>query len=1736
MIDDKKFTQKSAETVAEKVIDQFDIVPLTWVKGEIDLALDSVRDNIAKLIANPTELSPLRFSKTHLYQITGAFDIVGLAGCKRFCFEIERLHNAFEQQRVPLNLENLTLLRESIDMLSQYLQDLANGQPDIPFRLFPMLERMIALQGEEAEESELFFIDTSVRVPDKLLIPDQASENFQAVIDPLVQSMQVMELPIYYGEQRHLFQRSLLKWLKGDAEVGLAGMQRAIDNVQTSQANPKHKAMWWALSAFVDTLQQPMIAEKLSAKKLCRRVDQQLRNLVEGNINASGSVLKDALYYLAISEPSTPKINQVKQTFALDSVLSEQRGVGENQSKTQPNITLMNALAVKVDQLKEVWSLATEFRTLTERSALQSFHDQCTEILPEFSQLEDAHLHSLVKAIHQFSEMLLTTQNRLTYDASIEVAAGLTLLEDALADYQRISADFLNRVDAQTKILVHLVDNEGEPVNQLAFAEPSTSNVVPLALAQIKASLNQAEQLLESYFLRPQQLELLPPINAQLQQVSGALELLNIPLPNAIVSTCAKVIGGIHDQLIHPMPATLECIAHSLTAVSVFLEEFSHPKAEIESNLQLVLAQISAKFPSHQTEAVLDIPSLTENTDLGLLEVYTAEAEEVLALIAGNLQKLRVHNGDQLALSELRRSYHTLKGSGRTVGLHTLSEVAWVVEQMLSALMESKFTVTTAILDFIEARSADFSMWVSQLGASQGLQIDVSALKAEAASLMSHQTQSITPAAEDEVVIGGTYKITRSLFNVFVEEANQHLKAMMDDWVSISELLKSDAESMIKPNQDVKRAVHTLASNAGAAGFKAIHQLANVFEYWLESHSGQWQASHLSLYDTVISTFRQMLEKVSLYRQPRQAIGLLNVLNDSIEQLRKGTDTKKKSILHEMLLSPLDGVSSHENEGDQSQRVQLEEKSPVPEALPQTGFITEVHGEAKPKSVPLQILQEEGVSAEVGLSFPDQLPRKNYLSAITASHFNEKTPILSLQAKSAVDDTLLTLFLEEAKELVPSIGRALIAWQKDPTEKNHLDVIQRGLHTLKGSARIANQDILGDAIHQMEGHLINATKNELMHADWNEIFSDWDHISGLLYKFESQPAVDSIEQYALTSHKAERRAQFLRLRSDLLERLMNDAGEISIARSRAEREMRGVKQSSIDLTDSVMRLNNQLREMEIEADSQLQSRMAHLKDVNEVFDPLEFDRYTRLQELTRMMAESVNDVVTIQHNLLQNLNVADTALSQQNRINRDLQHALMSIRMLPFSDIVERLQRTVRMTAREQGKRVELVVQGEQLEVDRSVLDKIGAPLEHLLSNAVAHGIEMPEQRSKVNKPENGMVLVKVHREHDEIVIIVKDDGAGINLEKVRNQAIQKGLIAEASNLKDSTLMQIIFEPGFTTAQNVTKISGRGVGLDSVRSEISALGGRIDVSNNVGDGAVFTIYLPVTLSVSQAVIVRVGTSIYALPSAMVLQVQKLKPNLLLESYQNNSVRWDGQDYPLYYLPSLLGDKNQASESQLYTPVLLLRTGSYQIALHVDELITHQEVVIKPLGKQMSAVPGMLGATVLGDGKIVLILNPVQLANREDLAIGSVKTSHHKQKEEHASRSITANTTLPQVLVVDDSLTIRKVLSRLLEREGYQVILAKDGMDALQKLQEVMPQVILTDIEMPGMDGFELVRNIKTDQRLLQVPLIMISSRTAQKHRQLAESLGVDLFLGKPVQEEALIAQISTLIARSNITH
>ncbi|MES1987978.1 MAG: Hpt domain-containing protein, partial [Pseudomonadota bacterium] len=650
---------------------------------------------------------------------------------------------------------------------------------------------------------------------------------------------------------------------------------------------------------------------------------------------------------------------------------------------------------------------------------------------------------------------------------------------------------------------------------------------------------------------------------------------------------------------------------------------------------------------------------------------------------------------------------------------------------------------------------------------------------------------------------------------------------------------------------DSCRAAHTLGSNALTAGFNPTGDLARGLEHWLDEHTGVWTEQHIALYGNVVKALADGLEKAKALKNPKSTRALILALSESTAAMQAiATQQAEAAVLEHQTEAIGKTVKKRKAKESLTKEVaQLDEEiieTNIAPAVNEIEIAEAIH-ELQQQTEAIPSLVNDALLADI--------------------------PVNQLK-ELAVDQELLGLFVEEARELVPQVGRDLRGWRANPHEAEYPDSLQRALHTLKGSARMAGQGNIGDSVHKMEDRVIHALRHKPTADDFDEMFVEFDHIGYMLEDITGDVKVSAQdEDVAVTvtvpTRSVERKSQFLRMRADVLDRLINEAGEVSIMRSRMDREMQSFKQSSSDLTDSISRMRAYLRELEIEAETQMQSRMSLLQEANETFDPLEFDRFTRLQELTRMMAESVNDVATIQHGLVLNLDQTDAALQQQNRMNRELQQGLMGVRMLPFATISERLQRIVRQTARELNKRVEMVIEGENIELDRGVLDKMGAPLEHLLRNAVAHGLESTEERKKLGKPEAGQIKLKVSLENDEITLIVTDDGSGINLAKVKQKAIERGLLSAGQEVSDQALMAVIFEPGFSTADSVSQIAGRGVGLDAVRSDIAALSGRIDVSNVTGMGAMFNVYLPVTLSVAQVIMARVGNKMFAIPSVMV---------------------------------------------------------------------------------------------------------------------------------------------------------------------------------------------------------------------------------------------------------------------------
>jgi chemosensory pili system protein ChpA (sensor histidine kinase/response regulator) len=613
----------------------------------------------------------------------------------------------------------------------------------------------------------------------------------------------------------------------------------------------------------------------------------------------------------------------------------------------------------------------------------------------------------------------------------------------------------------------------------------------------------------------------------------------------------------------------------------------------------------------------------------------------------------------------------------------------------------------------------------------------------------------------------------------------------------------------------------------------------------------------------------------------------------------------------------------------------------------------------------------------------------------------------------------------------------------------------------------------------------------------------------------------------------------VRVRPQLLDRLVNQAGEVSITRARLESEVGQIKGSLTDLTDNLERLRQQLRDIELQAETQMASRMEAAKAEGQSFDPLEFDRFTRFQEITRMMAESVNDVATVQRALQRTLETTEDELAAQARLTRDLQDDLLRTRMVEFEGLSERLYRVVRLAAKETGKQVRLDIVGGAIEVDRGVLDRMTAAFEHLLRNCVTHGIEPPEQRAALGKEPAGTIVVALHQEGNEVAIEFRDDGAGLNLARIRERGLAMGLIQPGEQPSNDDLANLIFTPGFSTAESVTELAGRGVGMDVVRSDVNAMGGRIETATAAGQGTSFKLVLPLTTAVTQIVMLRCGNVTVGVPASLIEIVRRASADEVNRAYETGVYLLGDQMLPFFWMGALLQSSGRGLESGRTLPVIVVRSAQQRVALHVDEVLGTQEVVVKNLGPQLSRLPGLAGMTLLASGAVALIYNPVALATVYGEAARALTAAALHPAAEAArlaevaaqERAAADEPATPLILVVDDSLTVRRVTQRLLAREGYRVALAKDGLEALERLAEERPSVVLSDIEMPRMDGFDLVRNIRADSRLADLPVIMITSRIAQKHRDYAVELGVNHYLGKPYSEEELLALIGRYVAQ-----
>jgi chemosensory pili system protein ChpA (sensor histidine kinase/response regulator) len=613
----------------------------------------------------------------------------------------------------------------------------------------------------------------------------------------------------------------------------------------------------------------------------------------------------------------------------------------------------------------------------------------------------------------------------------------------------------------------------------------------------------------------------------------------------------------------------------------------------------------------------------------------------------------------------------------------------------------------------------------------------------------------------------------------------------------------------------------------------------------------------------------------------------------------------------------------------------------------------------------------------------------------------------------------------------------------------------------------------------------------------------------------------------------------IRVSGNLLRSLLNDADEINIARNRVEQNLDEFMFMLNDMDETLGRLKGYIQKFEVQTKQNRSgfsmnvnngSGSGSRNDFNKDFDTLEMDRYTEFQQITLSLLEDYDDLSEIKKNLASKLKGVDGVLAQQQRFTNRLQDGLISSQMVPFAGIVPRLRRLTRQISTELGKQVTIKFSNPEGKIDRSILQSLLGPLEHMIRNAIDHGIETPAERLQSGKPEQGTVLIKLYRQGASINLDLSDDGRGINLDSIKRKGVEMGLIKEGATLSEKDAYQLIFAAGFSTASGLSKISGRGVGLDVVHSEISQIGGDIDVLSQLTQGTTFKFRLPLTASLNRALL-------FTLEGAQYVMLLNTIDGIMLETVDNlrhyatlkevTKLRYSKKSYDLSYLGSVLDgtDKVTYEDSSHSVPILLISGNSRKMALQVDSIIGSRELVVKPLGSQFSAVTGVSGVVILGDGNVVPVLDPIALVDEYAQQHPDANASLAPIKLVASSDSESYGKT---VLVVDDSITVRKVTSAILKRNGMKVLLAKNGVEAVEILQHTLPDVMLLDIEMPKMDGFEVASYIRRQEGALQqLPIIMITSRIGDKHRNRAQEIGVNEYMCKPFQEEKLLEAIAS---------
>ncbi|OEY94197.1 hybrid sensor histidine kinase/response regulator [Acinetobacter proteolyticus] len=1166
--------------------------------------------------------------------------------------------------------------------------------------------------------------------------------------------------------------------------------------------------------------------------------------------------------------------------------------------------------------------------------------------------------------------------------------------------------------------------------------------------------------------------------------------------------------------------------------------------------------------------------------DPDLLDIFLEEADELLSGIDTDLNTWATDHQNLNALKNLMRYLHTLKGGSNMIQARHIGLIAHELETIYEKLINQQTQATPQLVTAIRAVQDDIADRIQTI---RDQQVDYPATHTLAVLADLSKTAPIVNQTGIEAVATveqGQSVVSEADVAESVEALTtvapvqtESVSAAIDVTAFAAQLAldkqqlqSADAHRDFDPDLlDIflEEADELLGGidtdlNTWTADHQNVHALKNLMRYLhtLKGGSNMVQARHIGLIAHELETIYEKLINQQIQVTP-QLIAIIRLVQDDIAD-------RIQTIRDQHTDYPSTHVVQLLQQADQS--IESVAVEPVPETAKAFDAVEAIQVEQP------ALDQVEAVVAEqtIELELESSPIEAEVLEEISAAQ------LVDTVADSTDDDVrnlVEQTFLEEAEELLEQAQGLLKQWFDQRGNRSLLLQLQRNAHSLKGGARMAEMDAIAIIAYHLENafeqfgvhhfssnvydNLLNTALAWLNDAIFKRQYANFDGLKQSLEKMEFVDVSAQLPQklsakdiftpeYSMefvqgdgteppsmlgeweTAERIEQNNEMIRVSADVIEKMIDLSGENAINRSRIEMDLGQLGGTLTEMELAIKRLADQLRRMEGELESQIIARHGGENSRYADFDPLEMDQYSSLNQLSKSLAESASDLVDFKTTLSEKIRDTEGLLLQQSRIQAEIQESLMRTRLVPFSRLLPRLQRIVRQTASTLNRPTELVVNNTEGELDRSILERLVAPFEHMLRNAIDHGIEDREQRLQAKKPETGHIVLNIGRQGTDVVVTFSDDGKGIDVKRIKEKALQTGLMTKDQKLDQEEILQFIFHPGFSTAAQVTQISGRGVGLDVVQSDIKALGGHVSVDSTLGKGTTFTIRVPTTVAVSDALMVKAGDQQFAFPLAQIDRIVRISP-MALEQYfesQEDYFSIDQERYRLRYLSEFVAGQPIPRLSGVVhsLPVLLIKGAQGQTtALLVDQLIgSRGQIVVKPVGQQFSSIGVIAGATILGDGQVCLILDGQNIARQAQSTARSKQADETYTKQRYDERRL--------IMIVDDSVTVRKVTSRLLERQGYDVVTAKDGVDAIEQLETIKPDLMLLDIEMPRMDGFEVSNLVRHHEIHRDLPIIMITSRTGEKHRERALSLGVNQYMGKPFQEEALLENIESLLA------